>query len=178
MTGMIDRAFLYVAYVRQRIANAEFVWKRLTSDIQPKLTQEAAKKSWFRFLTPSGVFLSVKLKGRQKVVGMRPRMNPSLNPTFYELDADKFQYLCCDVFARQSGIATCDVYGTRGQKQRGIDLLARRIGGDGIEVGQCKCYTDFPPAKIRQASDEFFKHLEYWRQQNVRRFTLFVACGG
>jgi hypothetical protein len=66
---------------------------------------------------------------------MRPRMNSSLSPPFHELDEYTFQDLCCDVFARQPGIATCDPYGTRGQKQRGIDLLARRTGGDGIEVG-------------------------------------------
>ena len=107
---------------------------------------------------------------------MRPRMNTSLSPPFYELDEYTFQDLCCDLLARQPGIATCDVYGTRAQKQRGIDLLARRSDGEGIEVGQCKCYTDFPPAKIRKASDEFFEHLAYWQQQNVKRFLLFVAC--
>jgi hypothetical protein len=54
--------------------------------------------------------------------------------------------------------------------------LARRTGGDGSEVGQCKCYQDFPPAEIRQASDEFFKLLAYWQQRKVKRFLLFVAC--
>ena len=43
------------------------------------------------------------------------------------------------------------------------------------EVGQCKCYDDFPPAEIRKASEEFLGHLEYWQQQ-VKRFILFVAC--
>jgi hypothetical protein len=64
MTGMIDRAFLYVADVKQRIANAGFVGKRLSSDIQPKPAQGAAKKSWFRFSKLSGVFLSVKHDSR------------------------------------------------------------------------------------------------------------------
>ena len=100
----------------------------------------------------------------------------SLSPPFYELDEYTFQNLCCDVLARQPGIVTCDVYGTRGQKQMGIDLLARRSDGEGIEVSQCKCYTDFPPVKIRKASDEFFEHLAYWQQRKVKRFLLFVAC--
>ena len=107
---------------------------------------------------------------------MRPRMNPSLSPPFHELEEYPYQILCCDVFGRQQGIATCEVYGTRGQKQRGIDLLARRTSGDGIEVGQCKCYKNFSPAEIRTASDKFFEHLAYWQQQNVKRFLLFVAC--
>src|SRR5262249_561217 len=107
---------------------------------------------------------------------MRPRMTPSLSPPFYELDEYTFQRLCCDVFERQQGIATCNVYGRRGQKQWGIDLLARRSGGDGIEVGQCKHYQHFLPFEIRQASDAFFDHLVYWQPRNVRRFILFVAC--
>jgi hypothetical protein len=44
------------------------------------------------------------------------------------------------------------------------------------EVGQCKCYHDFPPTEIRKASEEFLEHLEYWQQQQVKRFILFVAC--
>lgn len=107
---------------------------------------------------------------------MRPRMSPSLSPPFYELDEYTFQRLCCDVFERQQGIATCSVYGRRGQGQRGIDLLARRSGGDGVEIGQCKCYQNFLPSGIRKASDEFCKHLAYWQSRNVRRFILFVAC--
>ena len=73
---------------------------------------------------------------------MRPRMNPSLSPPFHELDEYTYQNLCRNVFEKQRGIATCDVYGTRGQKQRGIDLLARRSDGESIEVGQCKCGLD------------------------------------
>lgn len=107
---------------------------------------------------------------------MRPRMNESLSPFFHELTEYPFQDLCCELFARQSGIATCDVYGRRGQKQRGIDLWARRIGGDGAEVGQCKCYQEFPHTEIKNASDEFFTHFQYWHKRDVRRFILFVAC--
>jgi hypothetical protein len=107
---------------------------------------------------------------------MQPRMNPSLSPPFHELDEYTFQRLCCDVFARQRSVVSCDVYGTRGQKQRGIDLLAHRRDGSGIEVGQCKCYREFSHTEIRKASNEFFKHLAYWQQRNVRYFILFVAC--
>jgi len=68
------------------------------------------------------------------------------------------------------------VYGTRGQRQRGIDLLAHRRGSVEKEVGQCKCYNNFQAVDIRKASAEFLKHLEYWQQQQVKRFILFVAC--
>src|SRR2546428_3355194 len=106
---------------------------------------------------------------------MRPRINESLSPPFYELTEYPFQGLCCELLERQPGIATCNVYGKRGQMQRGIDLLARRKGGDGIEVGQCKCCREFPQTEIRKASNEFFTHVKYWQKQGVRRFILFVA---
>jgi len=107
---------------------------------------------------------------------MTPRMNPSLSPPFHELDEYTFQNLCCELHGKQPWIATCDVYGTRGQSQRGIDLLAHRRGSMEKEVGQCKRYGSFPAAEIRKASAEFLKHLEYWQQQQVKRFILFVAC--
>jgi len=44
------------------------------------------------------------------------------------------------------------------------------------EVGQCERFDGFPPAEIRKASEEFLEHLEYWQQQRVKRFILFVAC--
>ncbi|MUL39429.1 hypothetical protein [Gloeocapsopsis dulcis] len=106
-----------------------------------------------------------------------PRFNPSLPPRFHEMDEYAFQEMCRDLFAKESGIRTCDIYGARGQSQKGIDLLARCDDITYTEVGQCKCYEDFPPRKIKEASDEFFAHLDYWQQRNVRRFILFVACG-
>jgi tetratricopeptide (TPR) repeat protein len=102
-------------------------------------------------------------------------MNPSLTPPFHELGEYPFQDLCCDLFAVQEGIATCNVYGKRGQGQGGIDLLAKLKNGFGVEVGQCKCYATLSPREIRNASAEFFEHLAHWRERNVKRFILFVA---
>lgn len=109
---------------------------------------------------------------------MEPGMRLGKTPPFYDLDPVRgFQELCRDLFDRQPGISTCEIYGTPGQTQDGIDLLARREDGDGVEVGQCKCYQRFPPAEIRKASAEFLKHhRDVWASQKVRRFILFVAC--
>jgi hypothetical protein len=68
------------------------------------------------------------------------RVNPNFPPAFYELGEYDFQDMSCDVFSEEPGIATCNVYGTRGQKQHGIDLLAHCDDGIHIEVVQCKCY--------------------------------------
>jgi len=92
------------------------------------------------------------------------------------MDEYAFEEMCQDLFSEESGIATCNTYGKRGQNQKGIDLLAQCDDVTFTEVGQCKCCEDFPPLEIREASDAFFKHLVFWQQHNVRRFILFVAC--
>lgn len=105
-----------------------------------------------------------------------PGIRPGALPPFHELGAYRFEELCRDLLAAEPEIATCDIYGDPGQTQDGIDLLAQCINGDGIEVGQSKCYSDFPPREIRAASDKFFEYWGHWSRENVKRFVLFVAC--
>jgi hypothetical protein len=107
---------------------------------------------------------------------MPPGIRPGESPPFHKLGEYTFQDLCRDLFEEEEEIATCNVYGERGQSQDGIDLLCLRRGGDGIEVGQCKSYKDFPPREIREASNKFFEHWDRWSKENVKRFILFVAC--
>jgi len=83
--------------------------------------------------------------------------------------------MCRDLLDSEPGVASCEIYGSRGEPQEGVDLLAPQKDSPGIEVGQCKCHRDFPPREIRKASDEFLRHLDVWRSRNVRRFILFVA---
>jgi hypothetical protein len=87
----------------------------------------------------------------------------------------RFEEMCRDLLSTEPDIATCDIYGKQGQSQHGIDVLAYRRGGDGIEVGQCKCYEDFPPREIRAVSEAFFQHWDVWSGRKVKRFILFVA---
>jgi hypothetical protein len=44
-----------------------------------------------------------------------------------------------------------------------------------MEVAQCKCWEEFPPSEIEKASDQFLKHIEFWRKKKVTRFILMVA---
>jgi hypothetical protein len=106
---------------------------------------------------------------------MVPSMNPSDHPPFYQMDAMVFQEMCRDLLELEPGIKTCDIYGTPGQSQNGVDIKALIQQGYGSEVGQCKCYEEFPPYEIRKASEEFLKYLSFWQEKNVRRFILFVA---
>lgn len=80
---------------------------------------------------------------------MPPGIRPGELPSFHKLTEYPFQDLCRDLFAVEPGIATCVQYGTRGQTQYGIDMLAHCKDGDGIEVGQCKCYKKFSPPEFR-----------------------------
>ena len=93
-----------------------------------------------------------------------PPIGAGQPPHLYELDEYTFQNLCRDLLYHEPAISTSDVYGRRGEPQLGIDLLAHREG-DGVEVGQCKCYKNFPPSEIRDATDEFLKHWnrESWK---------------
>jgi hypothetical protein len=106
---------------------------------------------------------------------MIPSMNPSDPPPFYQLDSMAFQELCRDLLELEPGIGVCEVYGTPGQGQHGVDLKAVARDVYANEVGQCKCYKNFPPDLIREASEEFLKHLDFWQERKVRRFILFVG---
>ena len=55
--------------------------------------------------------------------------------------------------------------------------MATRKDGTGIEVAQCKRYSEITPSQVAQASTEFLKNLDYWRRDNPKRFILFTACG-
>ena len=112
------------------------------------------------------------------IPNMIPGIRPGQVPPFHEIGDFVFQELCRDLFSEEDTISTCEIYGVRGQGQHGIDLLAIRKNGDGIAVGQCKCYKDFPPKQIREVSDKFFEHWEnHWSKRDVKRFILFVASG-
>jgi hypothetical protein len=103
-----------------------------------------------------------------------PRATRQLTPNFHELGWQNFQKLSNELFSHEPDTAS-DEYGTPGQRQHGIDLLAT-IKSSGIGVGQCKCEGSFSEKKIRDASDEFFRHWAHWKDKGVRRFILFVAC--
>ena len=92
------------------------------------------------------------------------------------MDEYTFQELCCQMMDAEQHIRNADIYGIRGQRQYGIDIIARRVEG-GIEVGQVKCVKTFPKSKINQAAMVFMDHWEsHWKDKEIKRFILFVAC--
>ena len=112
----------------------------------------------------------------KKKTKVTPGSNTSFPAELDKLSEYDFEELCCAIFDSFPNIQTADLFGIRGQRQYGIDIKADRADG-AIEVGQCKCYQDFPPKKIQDAADEFIKHWHiYWATKNVKKFILFVSC--
>jgi len=107
---------------------------------------------------------------------LSPRVNAKDPPPLWELGADAFEELCCDLLANEPGISRCELFGKRGERQLGIDLKAWREDNSGIEVAQCKAQQRFTPAEIRDAAEMFLDHWNYWHKQAVQRFILIVAC--
>src|SRR2546421_1745675 len=102
-------------------------------------------------------------------------MDPADPPPFHQLGELPFQEMCRDIFEREEGIATCEIYGVPGQGQYGVDLKATAQSNTHTEVAQCKCWEQFPPREIEKASDKFLNNIEFWRGRKVTRFILMVA---
>lgn len=69
-----------------------------------------------------------------------------------------------------------EVYGRRGQRQFGIDLLATRIDGR-KDAGQCKFYKKLTASDVKNSVDEFLSHWNsHWHNKRVARFILFASC--
>lgn len=107
---------------------------------------------------------------------MRPTIRRNDTQKWYGLSDDNFEQLCCDLHGIQKEIVTCQLHGTRGQRDKGVDHIAQRKGGNGKEVGQSKRYKNFSERDLGKAVKPFFDHIEHWKKQEVRRYILFVAC--
>jgi hypothetical protein len=98
-------------------------------------------------------------------------------PSYFELDPLRFQELCRDLWQMEKEFEDVEIYGTKGQSQRGIDVLATRKDGKGLATGQCKCVvpSSFNAGLIINSVDEFLKHKLFWLKQGAKTFALFVA---
>lgn len=89
---------------------------------------------------------------------------------FDKLTWENFERLCLRVVESKSTIEQCHEYGTRGQDQHGIDLLARNRVDGNTSVYQCKKVEAFGPASIKSAVTEFLEGS--W----VGTAATFVLC--
>lgn len=68
---------------------------------------------------------------------------------------EDFERLCLRLARLNASVEHCRLYGVRGQKQQGIDLYARSIGGGDYAVYQCKRVAQFGPSAIKNAVRAF-----------------------
>jgi len=104
-----------------------------------------------------------------------PPLAPGKIPAFHTLGDDVFEDLCRELIQEDDGVQSAERYGTRGQRQEGVDILIDyRDQSKG--VGQCKSHERCDEALIRTACTEFLKHAQRWRDEGVRTFILFIAA--
>jgi len=72
-----------------------------------------------------------------------------------QLSWQDFEKLCHRLVRSEASVEYCRLYGTQGEAQEGIDILARLDNSLKYRVYQCKNVKDFGPAHIKDAVTEF-----------------------
>ncbi|MBK5274451.1 MAG: hypothetical protein JJE30_05305 [Desulfuromonadales bacterium] len=105
-----------------------------------------------------------------------PSVNRSIPPDFHRMDEHAFEEMSCALYQEESRISTADLYRRKFQRQFGIDIIATRIDGTGIEVASCKCYSTIKKGQIPQWGADFLTHWDsHWKAKKVHKIVLIVA---
>ncbi|RXK53472.1 hypothetical protein ESB00_17420 [Oleiharenicola lentus] len=91
-------------------------------------------------------------------------------------DEYAFQRVSAEAFNHEPGIANATVYGTRGQRQDGIDVIAYCQNGKEKELAQCRRYRQFGKEDLAEAIREYFEKGKRWQKEKVRRFVVITAA--
>lgn len=89
---------------------------------------------------------------------------------FGSLTWENFEKLCFRLASLEADVEHCQLYGVRGQSQKGIDIYARIKSDNSFTVYQCKRENDFTAGKIIKAVDTF--RVGTWANKADR----FVLC--
>lgn len=103
------------------------------------------------------------------------KLNPPTTTRVQELDFgaltwENFEKLCFRLASLEADVEHCQLYGVRGQSQKGIDIYARMKSDNSFTVYQCKRENNFTAGKIRTAVDTF--RAGTWADKAKR----FVLC--
>ncbi|MBP6912441.1 MAG: NACHT domain-containing protein [Candidatus Pacebacteria bacterium] len=74
---------------------------------------------------------------------------------FNNLSWEDFEVLCLKLVSNEANVEEARPYGTKGQKQDGIDVYAKMKNNSDYSVYQCKNEKDFSPSKIEKAVTKF-----------------------
>jgi len=120
--------------------------------------------------TQVGIPTHLLVPGPDSSVPPPPAETLAQDLPFDQLTWENFERLCLRVVESESTIEQCYEYGTRGQDQHGIDLLARNLNDGSISVYQCKRVKAFGPASVEAAVTKFLQ--ESW----AGTAATFVLC--
>jgi hypothetical protein len=96
---------------------------------------------------------------------LTPPIDTSRPPPFHEMNEHpkRFERMSAQLLGREPSVEGVELYGIDGQRQCGIDILAKRRASDEVEVASCKCYQTVRPSDIPKWSDDFLDHWsDYW----------------
>jgi tetratricopeptide (TPR) repeat protein len=107
---------------------------------------------------------------------MEPSPNRAKPLRYYELPPETFQVLCREALRQVPGVDDTQVYGVRGQRQLGIDILVK-FPKKKLWVAQCKaCQPSAARRNLDEAVDEFVPHAAHWRSRGADRFLVMIGC--
>lgn len=126
------------------------------------------EEEWYRLPIDS------PLEHRPSKIVSAPVLGASLLP-FDELSWEDFERLLWRVLRDVEGLRNAYLYGNRGQKQYGLDIVAFDVDKTGVAL-QCKKYKKFTASDLRKA----VKKLHESRQKfsEVNRFIIAVSSEG
>lgn len=105
-----------------------------------------------------------------------PPIDASHDPPYHKLDWQRWERLTVAVLETEPDIVNAYAYGTSGQSQFGIDVLAQRAD-DANEVASCKRTETIRPSDLVTWSDDFLNHWQgHWQGRRVRRFVLATTA--
>jgi hypothetical protein len=91
---------------------------------------------------------------------------------FAQLGWGNFERLCLRLAEHDGDVENISLYGTRGQGQQGIDIFARRDGGE-YTVYQCRRVKSFTAVQVKEVVDDFLAGT--WAKR-ARTLTLCTSA--
>lgn len=113
---------------------------------------------------------------KKKKRKIRPAPLSLATEAFLRADEYAFQRVSAEAYSHEPDIDRCSVYGTRGQRQDGIDVVAYCRNGIHIELVQCRRYAVFGEAELETAIEDFLTEGKRWKKEKVRRFVVATSA--
>lgn len=126
------------------------------------------EEAWYRLPVDS------PLEHRPSKIVPAPVLGASLLP-FDELGWEDFERLLWRVLRDVEGLRNAHLYGKRGQKQYGLDIVAFDVDKTGVAL-QCKRYNKFTASDLRKAVEKLQESRQKFSE--VNRFIIAVSSEG